>query len=85
MRDALLSFVVGLLITADGLGQGKEKAAKELQGSWVGLTAELSGKKGRLGADWEIKEDKIIETNAKRPGEWKYHLDPTKKNPRRST
>lgn len=78
MRHALLFFAAGMLIAADGPKQDKEKIAKEVQGTWEGVTAEQVGKKGKLGAAWEVKEEKIIETNAKGTGEWKYRVDPAK-------
>lgn len=78
MRHVLLFFAAGMLIAADGPKQDKGKAAREVQGTWEGVTAEQAGKKGRLGAVWEVKEEKIIETNAKGMGEWKYRISPAK-------
>ena len=82
MRQAFLFlFTAGMLIAADGPKQDKEKAVKELQGTWDGVRADQGGNKGQLGVVWEVKADKIIETRTatgEEIGEWKYRIDPTK-------
>jgi uncharacterized protein (TIGR03067 family) len=78
MSRVLLALTIGLLGTADGAAQDKEKAAAAIHGSWKGVAAEVSGSRTRLGSDWEIQEGKITETSAQGKGEWKYRIDPKK-------
>jgi uncharacterized protein (TIGR03067 family) len=83
MRKLLPCIAVVLALgAADAPKDEAKTAAKEIIGSWKGVSVETLGLKSDLITDWEIKDTEIIFTFRGRPtGTYTYRLD-AKKSPR---